>query len=167
MLSGLDQVAASFAADPVAVASASEPEDVHHFVELEASTTQHGRNLALKLHRTQPQRADCYRHAAVCSRLHRYDYVVAQTLGDLRSSTIAEQAGDESVIPSYTHLQRAEPVLVAHWLLAYVSMIERDLSQARSDSTQADEQLCPLGSGAVAGATLALDRKIAAEGIRL
>jgi argininosuccinate lyase len=33
-------------------------------------------------------------------------------------------------MPSYTHLQRAEPVLVAHWLLAYVSMIERDISLA-------------------------------------
>ena len=48
--------------------------------------------------------------------------------------TLAEQAG-EAVMPSYTHLQRAEPVLVAHWLLAYVSMIERDIYPA--DRTRA------------------------------
>ncbi len=59
-------------------------------------------------------------------------------------------------MPSYTHLQRAEPVLVAHWLLAYVSMIERDMS--RLEDCRARVRRCPLGSGAIAGATLALDR---------
>jgi argininosuccinate lyase len=73
---------------------------------------------------------------------------------------IAEDAR-EAVIPSYTHLQRAEPVLVAHWLLAYVSMIERDISRLRDARKRMN--LCPLGSGAVAGATLALDRAIAAR----
>ncbi len=73
---------------------------------------------------------------------------------------LATDAG-EAVIPSYTHLQRAEPVLVAHWLLAYVSMIERDIS--RLTDARKRMNLCPLGSGAVAGATLALDRTIAAR----
>jgi argininosuccinate lyase len=68
------------------------------------------------------------------------------------------------VIPSYTHLQRAEPVLVAHWLLAYASMIERDIS--RLTDARVRMNFCPLGSGAVAGATLALDRTIAAEALR-
>ena len=72
----------------------------------------------------------------------------------------AEIAGD-AIMPSYTHLQRAEPVLVAHWLLAYVSMIERDISRL-ADLT-ARLNYCPLGSGAIAGATLALDRTIAAR----
>jgi argininosuccinate lyase len=66
-------------------------------------------------------------------------------------------------MPSYTHLQRAEPVLVAHWLLAYVSMIERDLS--RLTDARARLNFCPLGGGAVAGATLALDRTIAAQAL--
>ena len=68
-------------------------------------------------------------------------------------------------MPSYTHLQRAEPVLVAHWLLAYVSMIERDIS--RLTDARKRMNLCPLGSGAIAGATLALDRTIAARGAGL
>ena len=73
--------------------------------------------------------------------------------------TLAEQSA-EQVMPSYTHLQRAEPVLVAHWLLAYVSMVERDISRLRDCRTRLN--FCPLGSGAIAGATLALDRTIAA-----
>jgi len=64
-------------------------------------------------------------------------------------------------MPSYTHLQRAEPVLVAHWLLAYIEMILRDAS--RLTDCAARLNYCPLGSGAVAGATLALDRTIAAR----
>ena len=72
----------------------------------------------------------------------------------------AENTGD-AIMPAYTHLQRAEPVLVAHWLLAYVAMIERDISRL-SDLT-ARLNYCPLGSGAIAGATLALDRTIAAR----
>jgi argininosuccinate lyase len=66
-------------------------------------------------------------------------------------------------MPSYTHLQRAEPVLIAHWLLAYVAMLERDLS--RFTDARARMNYCPLGSGAVAGATLALDRTIAAHAL--
>ncbi len=65
--------------------------------------------------------------------------------------------------PRYTHLQRAEPVLVAHWLLTYVSMIERDIT--RLTDARKRMNLCPLGSGAIAGATLALDRTIAARAL--
>jgi argininosuccinate lyase len=76
--------------------------------------------------------------------------------------TLAEQSG-EAVMPSYTHMQRAEPVLVAHWLLAYVSMVQRDIT--RLGDARQRMNLCPLGSGAVAGATLALDRGISARAL--
>jgi argininosuccinate lyase len=67
----------------------------------------------------------------------------------------ARAAGD-AVMPAYTHLQRAEPVLTAHWLLAYVEMLLRDVSRLEDCWKRLD--YCPLGSGAVAGATLPLDR---------
>ena len=67
----------------------------------------------------------------------------------------AEQAGD-AAMPSYTHLQRAEPVLVAHWLLAYVEMFLRDLGRLADCRKRLNH--CPLGSGAVAGTILPLDR---------
>jgi argininosuccinate lyase len=72
----------------------------------------------------------------------------------------AKSSGD-AVMPSYTHLQRAEPVLVAHWLLAYVQMLLRDISRLAGLLRRLN--YCPLGSGAVAGATLELDRSIAAK----
>jgi argininosuccinate lyase len=65
------------------------------------------------------------------------------------------------MMPSYTHMQRAEPVLVAHWMLAYVEMILRDADRLKDCSARLN--YCPLGSGAVAGATLTLDRTIAAR----
>lgn len=74
----------------------------------------------------------------------------------------AEKAG-ASPLPAYTHLQRAEPVLVAHWLLAYVEMLLRD--SGRLADCRKRLNVSPLGSGAVAGATLPLDRKFMAEGL--
>ena len=64
-------------------------------------------------------------------------------------------------MPAYTHLQRAEPVLVAHWLLAYVEMFLRDAGRLADCRKRLN--VCPLGSGAVAGATLPLDRAFMAE----
>jgi argininosuccinate lyase len=67
----------------------------------------------------------------------------------------------EVLIPGYTHLQRAQPVYLAHHLLAYVEMLERDhqrLLQCRDRMN-----VCPLGSGALAGSTLPLDRLLTAR----
>jgi argininosuccinate lyase len=61
------------------------------------------------------------------------------------------------VIPGYTHLQRAQPVLLAHHLLAYVEMLERDYGRLADCAKRAD--VLPLGSGAIAGSTLPLDRQ--------
>jgi argininosuccinate lyase len=68
----------------------------------------------------------------------------------------AQQAGNNAM-PAYTHLQRAEPVLVSHWLLAYIEMFLRDADRLADCRKRLN--VCPLGSGAVAGATLSLDRR--------
>jgi len=65
------------------------------------------------------------------------------------------------VMPAYTHLQRAEPVLVAHWLLSYVEMFLRDADRLADCRKRLN--LCPLGSGAVAGTILPLQRKAIAS----
>jgi argininosuccinate lyase len=67
---------------------------------------------------------------------------------------------DEVIIPGYTHLQRAQPVFFAHHLLAYVEMLERD--RARFADCLERTNVCPLGSGAIAGSTLPLDREFVA-----
>ena len=156
-LRGLDAVAARFVAslpDP----AESEAEDVHHYAEL-ALTKEIG-DLALKLHTGRSRNEQ----VATDLRLFVRDAIDA-ALAHLASWATAlldlAVEAESAVMPAYTHLQRAEPVLVAHWLLAYVEMILRDAS--RFEDTRARLNFCPLGSGAVAGATLALDRTIAAR----
>jgi argininosuccinate lyase len=70
-------------------------------------------------------------------------------------------ANDSVIIPGYTHMQRAQPVYLAHHLLAYVEMLERDLERLKDCFGRVN--VCPLGSGAIAGSTLPLDREFAAE----
>jgi argininosuccinate lyase len=141
-------------------ASAAAAEDVHHFVELEL--TREIGDLALKLHTGRSRNEQI----ATDMRLYISDAILVATQGlrnwSLALIALAEQAGT-AVMPSYTHLQRAEPVLVAHWLLAYVAMAERDIS--RLTDCRARLSLSPLGSGAVAGATLALDRRISTQAL--
>jgi argininosuccinate lyase len=156
MLAGLDRVLAETSLDgPAVVASTPNAEDIHHFSEL--ILAKHIGDLALKLHTGRSRNEQI----ATDMRLFVRDSIDA-TLGGLRAWALAlvelATASGEAVMPSYTHLQRAEPVVVAHWLLAYVSMIERDIS--RLTDARKRMNLCPLGSGAVAGATLALDRTI-------
>jgi len=73
---------------------------------------------------------------------------------------LAEKYGHVA-IPAYTHLQRAQPVLFAHHLLAYVCMLERDIGRLTDAVYRLNE--CPLGAGAVSGSALPLDRKFVAE----
>ncbi|MBN1864399.1 MAG: argininosuccinate lyase [Victivallales bacterium] len=70
-------------------------------------------------------------------------------------------ANSDAVMPGYTHLQRAQPVLFAHHLLAYIEMFERDVG--RFLDCRKRTNVMPLGSGALAGSTLPLDRKITAR----
>jgi argininosuccinate lyase len=65
------------------------------------------------------------------------------------------------LIPGYTHLQRAQPVYLAHHLLAYVEMLERDCERLWDCHSRVN--VCPLGSGAIAGSTLPLDRALVAK----
>ena len=67
------------------------------------------------------------------------------------------------LIPGYTHLQRAQPVYLAHHLLAYVEMLERDCERLWDCHSRVN--VCPLGSGAIAGSTLPLDRVLVAKAL--
>lgn len=80
-----------------------------------------------------------------------------RALAGLRQALVsrAEQHID-TVLPGYTHTQRAQPVLLAHHLLAYVEMVRRDQGRIQDAARRADES--PLGSGALAGSGFPLDR---------
>lgn len=69
----------------------------------------------------------------------------------------------ELPIPGYTHLQRAQPVTVGHHLLAYLESLGRDYERFSQVAEHAN--VCPLGSGAIAGSTLPLDREFAAKAL--
>jgi argininosuccinate lyase len=90
---------------------------------------------------------------------------IAILLQEIRSLQRAlAQLGEDNigvVIPGYTHLQRAQPVYFAHHLLAYVEMFDRDWHRFEDSIERIN--VCPLGSGAIAGSTLPLDRVFAAK----
>ena len=75
-------------------------------------------------------------------------------------NNIAE-ANINTIMPGYTHLQRAQPVTLAHHVLAYCEMFKRDIE--RLDDTYKRTNVMPLGSGALAGTTYPLDREYTAE----
>jgi len=156
----LDSIAADHAsaAGQALVRDHASAEDIHHFVEL--NLVQRIGSLGLKLHTGRS------RNEQIATDLRLYVRaqisLAVESLAAWASALVGQaHAAGDAVMPSYTHLQRAEPVLVAHWLLAYVEMALRDADRLRDCATRLN--FCPLGSGAVAGATLALDRNIAAR----
>ncbi len=156
----LDAIAADHASEAGQDEVRTHPsaEDIHHFVELKL--VERVGPLGLKLHTGRSRNEQI----ATDLRLYVRDQIelVVEGLAAWANALIEQaRAADEAVMPSYTHLQRAEPVLVAHWLLAYVEMALRDATRLRDCAARLN--FCPLGSGAVAGATLALDRTIAAR----
>jgi argininosuccinate lyase len=91
-----------------------------------------------------------------------YSAMLAAALSDLQRNLcdLAEKNID-AVMPGYTHLQRAQPVLLAHHLLAYVEMFERDALRFAMCHQLAD--VMPLGSGALAGVPYPIDRSFVAQ----
>jgi argininosuccinate lyase len=159
ILQGLGQIANQAAASPAFLEDA-DAEDVHHFVE--KHLVEIIGDAGYKLHSGRS------RNEQIATDLRLYVRAAIDQLREELASLCgvfldrAEQSGDQ-VLPAYTHLQRAEPVLVAHWLLAYVEMFLRDSDRLADCRKRVN--LCPLGSGAVAGATLPLDRKGMASGL--
>jgi argininosuccinate lyase len=157
ILQGLEQIAAKAASSP-AFLDDNEAEDVHHFVEKQLVALIG--DTGYKLHSGRS------RNEQIATDLRLYvRAAIDQMRSDLADWLVillerAEQAGN-SAMPAYTHLQRAEPVLVAHWLLAYVEMFLRDAERLADCRKRLN--FSPLGSGAVAGATLPLDRRAVAE----
>jgi argininosuccinate lyase len=158
--SALDAIAAEHASEAgkALVRDHATAEDIHHFVELEL-VARIG-SLGLRLHTGRSRNEQIATDLRLYVR--RQIGLTVEALAAWADALVEQaRAAGEAVMPSYTHMQRAEPVLVAHWLLAYVEMILRDAARLRDCSARLN--YCPLGSGAVAGATLALDRDLVAR----
>lgn len=128
-------------------------EDVHHYVEkrLVEIVGEVGKKLHTGRSRNEQIATDLRLY--VRAQIDDISLLLVELAGEFVEQ--AENAGG-AAMPSYTHLQRAEPVLVAHWLLAYVEMFLRDLSRLADCRKRLNR--CPLGSAAVAGTILPLDR---------
>jgi argininosuccinate lyase len=157
ILQGLQQLGAQAAASP-AFLDDNEAEDVHHFVEKKLAALIGETGYKLHSGRSRNEQIATDLRLYVRAAIDQLRVEIAEWCGV--ATDRAEQAGD-SAMPAYTHLQRAEPVLLGHWLMAYVAMFLRDAGRLADCRRRVN--VCPLGSGAVAGATLPLDRKFMAE----
>lgn len=135
-----------------------ELEDIH--MNIESALTARIGEAGAKLH-TARSRND---QVATDTRLYCREEIdnISELITSLQKALLkqAEQYAT-AIIPGYTHLQRGQPVTVGHHLLAYVEMLERD--KARLADCRKRVNICPLGSGALAGSTINLDRQQIAE----
>jgi argininosuccinate lyase len=153
ILEGLEQIAQKAATVP-AFLEDSEVEDVHHFVEKQLVALIGDTGYKLHSGRSRNEQIATDLRLYVRGSIDQLRAELAEWLAVVLERAV--QAGD-AAMPAYTHLQQAEPVLVSHWLLAYVEMFLRDADRLADCRKRLN--VCPLGSGAVAGTTLPLDRR--------
>ena len=148
----LRQIAAEHETNPDA-ARLADDEDIHSYVE--RRLIERVGSLGKKLH-TGRSRND---QVATDLKLYTRDAVDGwlHELVELRSALVglAERHRD-LIIPGFTHLQLAQPVLFAHWCLAYAEMLDRDCQRLRDARARLNQ--CPLGSAALAGTAYPVDR---------
>jgi len=134
--------------------SASEEEDIHSVVE--AMLTNQLGDIGRKLHTGRSRNDQVATDFRLWCRGHAEQ--LQQDLTHLIGALLkAASRYQQAILPGYTHLQRAQPILWPHWCLAYVEMFKRDLS--RLEDTVSRMNQCPLGSGALAGTTYMVDRE--------
>ena len=131
-------------------------EDVH--MNIEAALVKKIGEAGKKLHTARSRNDQVATDLRLWVRDARMQTVLA-TRELMKSLVALAEKNADVVLPGYTHLQRAQPVLLAHHLLAYVEMLDRDCRRLIANLNVE----CPLGSGAIAGSTLRLDRAFVAR----
>src|SRR6185369_1023227 len=138
----------------------SSAEDVHSFVE--ARLIEATGNLGRRLHTGRSRNDQVATDFRLWMRIVIDD--LDETVRDTQSSLLDfAEANREVVIPGYTHLQRAQPVLLAHWCLAYFEMLARD--RERLTEVRRRVSIMPLGSAALAGTSFPIDREALATAL--
>ena len=133
-------------------------EDIH--MNIESLLTEKIGPVAGKLHTARS------RNDQVATDFHLYvkkrTTAVISELKKLQKALVEKaEANVETIMPGYTHMQHAQPISYAHYLLAYFEMFKRD--RQRLADIYKRMNLCPLGSGALAGTTYPLDREMTAQ----
>src|ERR1700733_14397023 len=157
IVAALDEIEARAKSD-VAWLDASRAEDVHHFAE--SALIEKLGPLGAKLHTGRS------RNEMVATEFRMYVKDAARelrsALGLLGRATVGQAEKNMGVpMPGTTHMQPAQPLLLSHWLLAHGEAFLRDAERLKAAAARAD--LCPLGSGALAGCAFPLDRKALAH----
>jgi len=155
---GLEGIAADLRSGTLRVDLGAE--DIHSFVE--AELTRRIGEAGKKVH-TGRSRND---QVALDFRLYAKGALDAleESLRDLGRAILSQaESHADTVMPGYTHVQRAQPVSLAHHLLAWVEMLLRDIGRVRDARARADE--CPLGAGALAASGFPLDRDFVATAL--
>ncbi|MCF6439012.1 argininosuccinate lyase [Pseudoalteromonas luteoviolacea] len=129
-------------------------EDIHSYVE--AKLIEKVGDLGKKLHTGRSRNDQVATDFRLWSRQTAEQIVTAIKSLQCALVQLAEREL-ETILPGYTHLQRAQPVLFSHWCMAYVEMLTRDVSRLSDAIVRLNE--CPLGSGALAGTAYAIDRE--------
>jgi argininosuccinate lyase len=135
-----------------ASAAAAQDEDVHSFVERELVARVGDAGRRLHTGRSRNEQVSLDLRLYLKRRTPQLQRAIVNLIGALVAQ--AESCGD-ALMPSYTHLRRAQPVLAAHFFLAHASALRRDHARFASVLDELDE--LPLGSGAIAGTSYAID----------
>ena len=154
---GLTQILQSALTDSAYVDDAAASEDVHSFVE--AKLIDLIGDLGRKLHTGRSRNDQVATDLRLWLRAEIERNLGALTIAQIALLDLAE-ANRDVVIPGYTHLQRAQPVLFAHWCLAYFEMLGRDRSRLAEVRKQVN--VMPLGSAALTGTSYPIDREAVA-----
>ncbi|MEA3188620.1 MAG: argininosuccinate lyase [Chthoniobacter sp.] len=133
-------------------------EDIH--MNIEAALTRRIGAAGAKLHTARSRNDQVALDLRLCLRTETDAIIHCVKQTQVSLIALAEK-NVEVIIPGYTHLQRAQPVLFAHHLLAYVEMLARDTERLADGRKRIN--VMPLGSGAIAGSTIALDRELIAR----
>ncbi len=137
-----------------------ESEDVHSFIEAELTRRLGEVGKAVHAGRSRnDQVATAFRLYV----LKAFDRTEAAVYSAIEAIIHLAAENRTSLMPGYTHLQRAQPISLAHHLLAWAAALERDAARLRDGRARADE--CPLGSGALAGSGLPVDRNMTAAAL--
>ncbi|MFI3250098.1 MAG: argininosuccinate lyase [Eubacteriales bacterium] len=158
IVAGLKQILHDIETDALSVEG--EAEDIHSFVEMEL-TSRIG-DAGKRLH-TGRSRND---QVALDTKLY-----VKETIPEMLDQLLSlekvilktAKLHTKSVMSGYTHLQRAQPLTLAHYMMAYGNMFSRDITRLEDCMERMNE--CPLGSGALAGTTYPLDRQETASAL--
>ena len=155
----LNELKASVEADPEQILT-SDAEDIHSWVEgklIEATG-----DLGKKLHTGRSRNDQVATDLKLWCKETGGELLLALVNLQQAMMDLAEREKN-TVLPGYTHLQRAQPVTFGHWCLAYVEMFNRDIGRLKDALYRADTS--PLGSGALAGTAYPIDRQRLAQNL--